>query len=154
MSIVKTMKRIFIRFILIGSFLYVIAGIAWQSINQPIANIVKFQEDYREGFDAYWTVQVGTIRKPGLYTRRILKNGEIYKEQLSFDGELYEIFANNYVTMWRKGKQTGISELPPDAYRWYITGKFTLDEYFEIGPSITTIPKVQKGGPIQRLPHW
>ena len=89
-------------------FLFIIGGAVWHSSNQPIPIVVKKYQSNKPGRGEYWTVQVGTHRKSGLYTRRLLKNGDIYKEQLAYDGELYEIFNNQTVTVWKRGRQFGI----------------------------------------------
>ena len=59
-------------------FLFIIGGAVWHSSNQPIPIVVKKYESNKPGHGEYWTVQVGTHRKSGLYTRRLLKNGKVF----------------------------------------------------------------------------
>jgi hypothetical protein len=128
--------KFFVFITLISAMTLFVSSVAWQYANRPIENVVNGYEKFpsQDFYGNYWTVTVGTVRRTGLYTRILLKNGTTYKEQLVFDSELYEVFQNGYITRWSKNMPKGwdiISELPPDAHRWFYTGKLALDEYFE-----------------------
>ena len=119
----KAVGRFLIVTAIVVPLIAILGGVVWQELNRARTPVVVC------GVVNHCIVQLGTILNPGRY--EYVQGVEyVYGGDGPYRIEETEMFEKPLVMKLTPHRtwQT-IDELPPDAHRWYVTGRIARDEF-------------------------